>query len=460
MTNRDRNEYRNRSVQRPSISTGQSQDRQSHSATPTREYTTYRSAQNQNRVHYREYPPQRRTQTQMSRQNQRDPVYPQRSTQTRRKSRTDRAINKMLVITILVLSAIVVFLLFYCLLRFAFGFDMYDRSGWRKGKDGTRQYLSYEGNLLTGWQTLEDGMRCYFTEDGILQTGWFTVDGVQYYWDDGQTGWVTIDGVDCYINEDLTLKTGWVDRDGKRYYYEADGTFLTGWTDIGKHRYYFDADGVMQTGWFTWEGDTYYLKEDGRMAKGQVAIENVNHFFTSAGKQVLLVNHLNAMPEDYEVDLVEYGSYQVSAECVDALTQMIEGCRSAGYQCYVGSIYRSKDEQNYLWQKSYRNLLAKGYAEASASAETDKSLMRAGYSEHHTGLAVDFYDSYDLSWLHANCWDYGFIVRYPEGKSDITGIIYEPWHFRYVGVELAQELKSLGLCLEEYMQMLTQENNA
>ena len=460
MTNRDRNEYRNRSVQRPSISTGQSQDRQSHSATPTREYTTYRSAQNQNRVHYREYPPQRRTQTQMSRQNQRDPVYPQRSTHTQRKSRTDRAINKMLVITILVLSAIVVFLLFYCLLRFAFGFDMYDRSGWRKGKDGTRQYLSYEGNLLTGWQTVEDGMRCYFTEDGILQTGWFTVDGVQYYWDDGQTGWVTIDGVDCYINEDLTLKTGWVDRDAKRYYYEADGTFLTGWADIGEYRYYFDADGVMQTGWFTWEGDTYYLKEDGRMAKGQITIENVNHFFTSAGKYVLLVNHLNAMPEDYEVDLVEYGSYQVSAECVDALTQMITDCRSAGYQCYVGSIYRSEDEQSYLWKKNYRNLLAKGYSEASATAETDKSLMRAGYSEHHTGLAVDFYDNYDLSWIQANCWDYGFIVRYPEGKSDITGIIYEPWHFRYVGVELAQELRSLGLCLEEYMQMLTQENNA
>ena len=447
-------------MQRPSISTGQSQDRQSHSATPTREYTTYRSAQNQNRVHYREYPPQRRTQTQMSRQNQRDPVYPQRSTHTQRKSRTDRAINKMLVITILVLSAIVVFLLFYCLLRFAFGFDMYDRSGWRKGKDGTRQYLSYEGNLLTGWQTVEDGMRCYFTEDGILQTGWFTVDGVQYYWDDGQTGWVTIDGVDCYINEDLTLKTGWVDRDAKRYYYEADGTFLTGWADIGEHRYYFDADGVMQTGWFTWEGDTYYLKEDGRMAKGQITIENVNHFFTSAGKYVLLVNHLNAMPEDYEVDLVEYGSYQVSAECVDALTQMITDCRSAGYQCYVGSIYRSEDEQSYLWKKNYRNLLAKGYSEASATAETDKSLMRAGYSEHHTGLAVDFYDNYDLSWIQANCWDYGFIVRYPEGKSDITGIIYEPWHFRYVGVELAQELRSLGLCLEEYMQMLTQENNA
>ena len=460
MTNRDRHEYRNRSVQRPSISTGQSQDRQSHSATPTREYTTYRSAQNQNRVHYREYPPQRRTQTQMSRQNQRDPVYPQRSTHTQRKSRTDRAINKMLVITILVLSAIVVFLLFYCLLRFAFGFDMYDRSGWRKGKDGTRQYLSYEGNLLTGWQTVEDGMRCYFTEDGILQTGWFTVDGVQYYWDDGQTGWVTIDGVDCYINEDLTLKTGWVDRDAKRYYYEADGTFLTGWADIGEYRYYFDADGVMQTGWFTWEGDTYYLKEDGRMAKGQITIENVNHFFTSAGKYVLLVNHLNAMPEDYEVDLVEYGSYQVSAECVDALTQMITDCRSAGYQCYVGSIYRSEDEQSYLWKKNYRNLLAKGYSEASATAETDKSLMRAGYSEHHTGLAIDFYDNYDLSWIQANCWDYGFIVRYPEGKSDITGIIYEPWHFRYVGVELAQELRSLGLCLEEYMQMLTQENNA
>jgi hypothetical protein len=91
-----------------------------------------------------------------------------------------------------------------------------------------------------------------------------------------------------------------------------------------------------------------------------------------------------------------------------------------------------------------------------------------GTSEHHSGLAVDIIDTRlwaleeeqaDLpaqQWLMEHCWEYGFILRYPKDKIDVTGIIYEPWHYRYVGLELAKELHDLGLTLEEYMTMLTE----
>ena len=91
-----------------------------------------------------------------------------------------------------------------------------------------------------------------------------------------------------------------------------------------------------------------------------------------------------------------------------------------------------------------------------------------GNSEHHAGLAIDmviftdgrqyYFPEYeDAAWLIEHAPDYGFILRYPQGKTGVTGIIYEPWHFRYVGTELALELKELGLCMEEYMAMLTEK---
>ena len=91
-----------------------------------------------------------------------------------------------------------------------------------------------------------------------------------------------------------------------------------------------------------------------------------------------------------------------------------------------------------------------------AYAVTAQRVAKVGASEHHLGLAVDLDGSSAMeAWMAEHCWDYGFILRYPEGTTELTGIIYEPWHFRYVGTELAQELKALGLCMEAYMEMLT-----
>lgn len=370
--------------------------------------------------------------------------------------------NKMIKLFVIrPLCVVLAVVALYFLLRLV-GLDIFDRSGWDTGKNGTRRYLDYSGEPLTGWQTLEDGQLCYFSNSGILQTGLFRLNGKAYYWEDGiKSGWVTIDGVEYYIQPDLAVKTGWIDRSGALHYYHEDGTAAIGWTDIGKHRYYFNEKGQMQTGWLTLEGDTYYLKEDGRMAKGQVTLDEVNYFFTSQGKQILLVNQWNAVPEDYQTEMTEFEGFRAASVCVEALGRMVSDGRSNGHRCSIDNIYRSKEEQNYLWWRKFHELKNAGYSEPDAAAKTSTSLMPMGHSEHHTGLAVDFVDTQtdSLNWLNEHCWEYGFIVRYPDGKTEFTGIIYEPWHYRYVGVELAQELKTLGISLEEYMMMLTAENN-
>jgi len=105
--------------------------------------------------------------------------------------------------------------------------------------------------------------------------------------------------------------------------------------------------------------------------------------------------------------------------------------------------------------------MAEGMTYEEACEYTARSVAYPGHSEHQTGLAVDITGTDEMyEWFYEHCWDYGFIVRYPEGKRPITGIIYEPWHFRYVGTELSLELKELNLCMEEYMEMLTQQQAA
>jgi D-alanyl-D-alanine carboxypeptidase len=137
---------------------------------------------------------------------------------------------------------------------------------------------------------------------------------------------------------------------------------------------------------------------------------------------------------------------------------MIEQIKPLGYY-KVTNIYRSQEDQQAIWNRRVNSYLLAGYSKTAAEEEVGKSVCIPGTSEHQLGLAVDI-DGVPAvhGWLAEHSWEYGFIVRYPEGKSDITGILYEPWHFRYVGVELAKELYDLGLCMEEYMDMLTAQS--
>ena len=252
------------------------------------------------------------------------------------------------------------------------------------------------------------------------------------------------------------VKTGWDTAGTAVCYYDPQGKPVTGWQEIDEKRYYFDDSGIMQTGWLEQEQDRYYFLDDGVMAVGEVEIDGVANFFTSKGKHVLLVNFENAVAEDYEPELTQVRGYKIDESCADALEQLLQDCEDAGYKCKINSAYRSIKQQENLWNKRYQQYRDAGYSKKSANEKTAKSVAKPGYSEHQLGLAADIGGSAKMQkWLKDHAWEYGFIVRYPEGKTEYTGIIHEPWHIRYVGKELAEELYTLDLCMEEYMESLT-----
>lgn len=178
-----------------------------------------------------------------------------------------------------------------------------------------------------------------------------------------------------------------------------------------------------------------------------------------------LVNPWNPLPEDYETDTVWlYEEIWVDSRCYDDLNEMLDECRSAGGWPYVCSGYRTMEtQQNLFNNKVYRVIFEDGVPAQYAAEEAAKVVALPGTSEHQLGLAVDIMDyyypylnseqenTYTQRWLMENSWRFGFILRYPSGSSDITGIIYEPWHYRYVGRECAEEIYELGITLEEYL---------
>ena len=273
-----------------------------------------------------------------------------------------------------------------------------------------------------------------------------------------KTGWETIYEAVYYFDHQGEAVTGWQEIDGKRYYFDDDGVMQTGWLEKETGKYYLGQDGVMITGWLDYNQTCYYFRENGVMAVGQVEIDGVSNFFTSQGKQILLVNFENEVPKDYKPNLVELEGYRIDVSCADALEQLLDACRKAGHKCQINSAYRSVQQQQKLWDKRYQQYRDAGYSKKAATEKVEKSVAKPGTSEHQLGLAADIGGNAKMQkWLKEHAWEYGFIVRYPEGKTAYTGIIYEPWHLRYVGKELAKELQTLGLCMEEYIQGLTKD---
>jgi len=330
-------------------------------------------------------------------------------------------------------------------------------SGWQQ-IDGKNYLFTDAGTMATGWQTIA-GQRSYFTKEGNALTGWHTLEGKTYYFtDEGYTvsGTLEMDGIRYHFTEDGSVRTGWLEDETGKYYLGEKGQPHVGWLELeGKH-YYFNESGILTTGWVTVDQDRYYLYPDGTLAVGQVKIDEVNHFFTSKGKYLLLANPWNPVPADYELKLVSIEGFRFDSVGRDALQAMLDACRATGLTCAINNTYRSKATQQYLWDKSVAKFMAEGKTLEEANAETAKSTAIPGNSEHQTGLAVDIDGNQaTYAWLAENCWEYGFILRYPDNKMDITGIIYEPWHFRYVGKELSMELKELGVTLEEYIVSIT-----
>lgn len=176
---------------------------------------------------------------------------------------------------------------------------------------------------------------------------------------------------------------------------------------------------------------------------------------------LVLVNATHPIPDDYQVgNILELRNGQsVDERIYPELQSMFDNCRAAGLDPYINSSYRSHATQVSIMEDRVASYIEEGYSEAEARAQAEFEVALPGTSEHEIGLALDIMserEDYDANaevrdWLAENGWAYGFILRYPDDKTDITGITGEPWHFRYVGVEAAQEMHERNLCLEEYL---------
>ena len=179
---------------------------------------------------------------------------------------------------------------------------------------------------------------------------------------------------------------------------------------------------------------------------------------------LVLVNRWNPLPENYQVTLATIpNGLEVDERCYDDLMDMLDALYDMGLIPVVCSAHRSVSLQQSLYDNMVEEFVSRGYARAEAETLAAKEVALPGTSEHHLGLAVDIVDwDYQLldegqedtavqKWLLANSWRYGFILRYPTEKTNVTGIIYEPWHYRYVGKERAKQIYDSGLCLEEWL---------
>ena len=340
-------------------------------------------------------------------------------------------------------------------------------TGWLE-QDGGRMYLNENGNPHSGWLQLEDGTY-FLNEQCFMHTGWLELGAQRYYFDeDGKlySGWLEQEEGTYYLGDDGIPKTGWLELEENVYYLDESGIMQTGWTEIDGNKYYFCGDGTRYTGWLELDGNKYYLKEDGAAAKGALTIDDQKYFFTSTGANIIMVNTWNKVPDDYDPQLVDLpNGKQASAVCAGILTKMVDDCTAAGCSPNIIGAHRTVYAQQVLFNNFIAEYEEQGYSYSYARTLTLQRCAIPGTSEHHLGLAFDIVDrrypqqytgeNNALVWLSEHCWEYGFIIRYPESKSQITGIMSEPWHFRYVGTELAMELKDSGLCLEEYLDALT-----
>lgn len=177
---------------------------------------------------------------------------------------------------------------------------------------------------------------------------------------------------------------------------------------------------------------------------------------------LILVNKDNPIPKNYHIEftLLSNGE-RVDSRIYPDLQEMFDEARTSGLQLFVREGYRTGDEQRQIFEdkiEAYRN---EGHSKSESRKLAEEWVAAPGTSEHEIGLAVDINADTSVSsrddvylWLRNNAHRFGFILRYPQGKQDWTGVEYEPWHFRYVGKDAALEMYQQDLCLEEYLQSI------
>ena len=175
---------------------------------------------------------------------------------------------------------------------------------------------------------------------------------------------------------------------------------------------------------------------------------------------LIVVNRWNELPEDYSVELTELSNGQkVDSRIYPYLQEMFDAARTEDVYPVVREGYRTAEEQQEILDDKIQSYINQGYSQVKAERTAKEWVALPGTSEHQLGIAVDINaDKSKCSnedvygWLAENAYKYGFVLRYPPGKQKITGTSYEPWHYRYVGIEAAYEINERGICLEEYFE--------
>ncbi len=185
--------------------------------------------------------------------------------------------------------------------------------------------------------------------------------------------------------------------------------------------------------------------------------------FTSTGNyddwRLILVNNEHSIPYRYKPELMQLSNgVQIDKKIYPDLQRMFDDMRSNGIYPVVSEGYRTHEEQKKMMSDKVESFISEGYSERDAKKHAREWVAVAGKSEHEIGLALDINadqsqstDTEVYDWLAENAYKYGFILRYPPDKEYITGIDYEPWHYRYVGTETSAEIHARNITLEEYL---------
>ena len=218
-------------------------------------------------------------------------------------------------------------------------------------------------------------------------------------------------------------------------------------------------DDILEAGELTDESEITISDEE--VALGTEGLSEIS--FTKGDWKIMLVNKQHPIPEDYEFPL---GTISGSMRCDDRIIQplldMMKAARNDGVSLIICSPYRDMERQTMLFTNKVNRYMDGGMSYMDAYNLASQAVTVPGSSEHQVGLAIDIitdgYSSLDEGfgntaagkWLAENSYRYGFVLRYPAGKEEITSIEFEPWHFRYVGVDAATIMAQNGMCLEEF----------
>lgn len=231
---------------------------------------------------------------------------------------------------------------------------------------------------------------------------------------------------------------------------------------------------VANTGYNSKAASTYKntkdisLTQKNKSSKNKCIDKKCLNIYNKNKDLLVLANRDNPLPKDYNPSLkyICNGRLQASPSLYENLVQMLADAKLQGYSYWIASAYRSYEKQQGLVDEDVNTFINQGMAYETALEEVYRETMPAGCSEHQTGLALDILctnnTNMDVSqaeepgneWLRDNCYKYGFILRYPENKSEITGVNFEPWHFRYVGKEAAKYIMKNHITLEQFYKRL------